>query len=94
MADPVQLQQLMMILNRALEEPAALATVVREFLSAFDELPQEVVDTPGRAWEALRHVGYELQFYSPADATDDDALLDDEGALRTIREALTLMAAV
>ena len=94
MPDPKQLQRLTTILNRAVDEPAVLAIVVREFLDVFDELPQEVVDAPGPAWEALRHAGYELHFYSPADADDDDTLLDDEGALKAIREALTRMAAV
>ncbi len=83
-----ELKHLQAILRRALVDPASVGIVVRDFLEAYDALPDAFDALPGSAWQAMRAAAYELRFYAPDEAPTDDVLVGDADALRHIREML------
>ncbi len=82
------LAELRRILQRGTENPSELAESIKQFLVTYDSLPEETVASAGVPWRTLERLAYELRYYVPNKASDE-TLLDDEEALKQIREALT-----
>ncbi len=75
------------LLQYGAEHPSELASSIKQFLLAYDSVPDETIASGGASWRTLERLAYELRYYAPNDATDE-TLLDDQQALTQIREAL------
>ena len=81
------LAELVTILRQGTSNPDELGGTIKQFLVAFDSVPDATIKTGGAPWQTLERLAYELRFYAPHEEPDE-TLLDDGQAMEQIRTAL------
>jgi hypothetical protein len=64
-----------------------LSATIRQFLAAYDSVPDATIRAGGAAWQTIERLAYELRYYSPNEELDE-TLLNPSQAMGHIRAAL------